>query len=73
MNWLRGAIRSFTLWFNAALIMFFEGLPMIKESLPELHDYVPPGWFVWIMRVVIVGNIVLRLKTRQSIPDKGRQ
>jgi len=68
--WVRGAVRSWTVWSGALLV-----------ALPELLDAIAPlvteqwGADVWRRVVQITGVVIvlLRIKTTDSIPEKGAQ
>lgn len=66
-NKLRGALRSWTIHFNVVVAILIEGLPMAKDSFPELQPYVPANLYQTGMLVLIVGNMLLRFKTKTCL------
>lgn len=71
-NWIRGATRSATMWFNAVLGSVLTAVPIVQDAFPQLKEYMPDSWYRWGMGALVVGNILLRLKTNSSIPEKGQ-
>lgn len=67
---LKGAWRSFTIWFNALLLAALPLYEAAKESLPDLQGYLPPDLYKWVGVAVVVGNILLRFKTRTDLAHK---
>jgi hypothetical protein len=67
---LRGAWRSWTIHFNLWMAALIEGLPLAKQSFPELQPYVPTNVFECGMIVLIVGNMLLRFKTNTCLSAK---
>lgn len=65
---LRGALKSLTIWFNAAAAAVLGILPMLQDALPAIQQYVPD--IRWAAVVVIVGNLALRFKTSTALQDK---
>ncbi len=79
MNWttvkahLKGALRSFTIWFNALMAIAVTALPVAQDSFPQLQDYLPTNLYHWAMGALIVGNLLLRVKTNCSLAEKGQK
>ena len=71
-NWLRGARRSLTIWFNSVSGTVLIALPYAQDALPQLSQYLGPHIYKWVAGVVVVGNILLRAKTRKALPEKGQ-
>jgi hypothetical protein len=67
---LKGALRSWTVHFNLYVAAIIEGLPLIKDTFPELQPYVPANVFQIGMTVLIVGNLILRFKTKVALEAK---
>jgi len=63
-KYLVGAFISFTMWFNTI------GVAILASSLadPTLLAFLTERGFIWI---IVLGNIVLRVKTDKSLKDKG--
>lgn len=73
---LRGARRSLTVWFNGLLLTALpyaeDIIGFIRQALPELQAYLPDNWYKVMGVVVVVVNLLLRLKTKAALADKGR-
>lgn len=65
-----GSIKSWTMHFNAWLAGFIVFLPEIKASLPELAAYLPSDLYKYLALIVIVGNVVLRIKTTKALTER---
>lgn len=63
--------QSWTIWFNGALAAIAMGLPYAMDQLPMLQAVVPASIYEWLLRIVVVGNFILRLKTNTGIALKG--
>ena len=70
MRSLKGAIRSWTIWFNAALASLLGVLPLTVEIIPVLQDYLPASIYQYLALIVVIGNIVLRFRTTQPLSVK---
>lgn len=68
MNKLKNAWKSFTIWFNGIMAALVGILPMLQDSLPSIQQYVPD--IKWLAVLVILGNVILRFKTNNSLSDK---
>ena len=66
--WIRGFLRSWTTWVGSLIVV----MPQLLDALAPL---VTETWGpeVWKRTLQIVGvvMILLRVKTTESIPDKG--
>ena len=71
-NWLRGAYRSLTIWFNSVSGTVLIALPYAQDALPQLSQYLGPHIYKWVAGFIIVGNILLRAKTNTALPEKGQ-
>lgn len=67
---LKGAWRSWTIHFNLWIAVLIEGLPMMQESFPQLQPYVPANLFQWGMGALIIGNMMLRFRTKCALESK---
>lgn len=65
-----GSIKSWTMHFNVWLASFVVFLPEIKASLPELAAYLPPDVYKYIALVVVIGNVMLRIKTTKALTER---
>ena len=77
MDKLRGALKSWTIWFNGVLLtaMPFSSqmIQGVHDNLPDLSPYLPDNIFKAIGIVVVIGNMLLRAKTNSSLSDKGQR
>lgn len=71
MDHLKNAWKSLTIWFNGLLAAFVAGAPVLQEQLPQLASYIPADVYKQCMFVAIIGNIMLRFRTSNSLADKG--
>lgn len=69
MDIARGLAKSWTAWAGAALLALPEVLPAIQADLPALLGAHAADV---VMRVCGVLMILLRLKTKSSVADKGK-
>ena len=60
---LKNSWKSFTNWFNGAGMVILQ----ILMSEPDLIDFLTVHDLTWIM---LIGNIMLRFKTSNSLADK---
>lgn len=67
---VKGARRSFVIWFNALLLALLPVFEMAVSSLPQLREYLPDNVYKWVGLFVVVGNILLRFKTSQPLEQK---
>lgn len=64
------AHKSMTIWFNSAMGFVIVALPYAQANLPQLQPYLPDGLYNHAMVVLVVGNIILRFKTRVALAAK---
>ena len=70
-QWLRGAVRSVTMWLNSVAGSVALALPYLQEQAPSLKLYLPEP-YKWLVAAIIVANILLRVfKTKTAIMEKG--
>lgn len=67
---IEGMWKSLTIWFNGLMAIVIPGLPMLKDSFPDLQPYLPAHLYQWIIGLLIVANILLRFRTTKSLADK---
>lgn len=80
MNWfkskvwpyMKGSLRSWTMHFNAYLGLAWAALPSLQDQFPTLQPYLPAKPYQVGMAIVIIGNVLLRIKTQTSLADKGK-
>ena len=71
-QWLRGAIKSATLWINSIVGVLIIALPSFQDSLPSISAYLPPNLYKYLSVALVVTNVLLRAKTKSSLMDKGK-
>jgi len=62
--------KSVTMWFNSALAFVAFALPEIEIFLPQLREYIPEDNYKLLMLVALVGNFVIRFRTKSALRDK---
>lgn len=67
---LKGALRSFTVWFNGMLLLGLPVFEALKQSLPDLQTYLPDNVYKTVGVVVVLGNIALRFRTTTDLAAK---
>lgn len=79
LQWLRdrltrrhlvGASRSWTIRFNAALLLASQAVPMIRAQLPDLAGWLPSHDQMRLAAVLAAVGIALRIKTRSALVDR---
>lgn len=70
---IKGAWRSWTLWFAGALAALPEVLPMVRDSWPDFAPFIPAALQSHVMQLIALGITLLRIKTRTSLAGKGAQ
>ena len=45
-------------------------LPMAQDNIPQLHDYLPDNLYKYLMVIVVVANLLLRIKTNKGLEEK---
>lgn len=66
-----GMHKSCTIWFNTAAAALLPLLDYAQANLPVIQDYLPNHYYGWLMLLTVVGNILLRFKTIDSLADKN--
>lgn len=67
---LAGMHKSWTIWFNALLAGVMPMLEYAQVNLPSVQPYLPSNYYGYLMLIAVVGNIVLRFKTYNSLAEK---
>ena len=62
--------KSFTIWFNGMALILIEALPMLQEQFPQVEEYLSPKVYHFILGIIVVGNILLRIKTSKALREK---
>lgn len=72
---LKGALKSWTIWFNAVAGAVVADLsspsPLLLSTFPQLQGYIPDTWHHYAMGLLIAGNFLLRFKTNSSLAGKA--
>lgn len=69
-KWLAGAIKSWTIWFNSVVLALVPIIDILKDSLPQLQEYIDATTYKLIGLAVLLVNIGLRIKTTKSLAEK---
>lgn len=67
---LRGAVRSWTIWFNGVMAAGLAALPSLQDWFPQLQNYLPTKPYQYATVLLLVGNFLLRFKTTKSLAAK---
>lgn len=71
MNYkLRGAFRSYTIWFNSVAATALPALDYAQSNLSIIKEVLPEHWYGLFVAAVFAGNVVLRFKTNCDLGDK---
>ena len=62
--WLQGAVKSFTIWFNAVCAVVAGVITDLPTVLPDLAPVLPADVYKWLLFLNILGNFALRAKTK---------
>ena len=66
----RGAVKSVTMWFNAAALAFMPFITTLDQMLPTLKDSLGGNLYGVLAGVLIAGNFLLRFKTNSDLANK---
>lgn len=69
-NFIKGAWKSWTVWFGALLAVAPDVLPMIQANWTELGPFIPDFLQANGMRVIGAIIVVLRIKSKSSLAAK---
>lgn len=67
---LMGAFKSITIWFNSVIGAVMVAVPLIQEALPQLETILSPVDYQRLITALIIGNVLLRIKTTKALTDK---
>lgn len=67
---LRGAVKSLTIWLNGIGLAVVAGWNEITESVPQLQQYVDAQTYKYLALSLVVGNIIVRFRTRSPLEHK---
>ena len=70
MKWLKGSLKSLTIWFNGILLALLPLMEYLKDSLPQLQEWLGPDLYRTVGLIVVIGNILLRYKTNKPVSEK---
>ena len=68
--YLAGAMKSWTIWFNTILGIVIQTLPDAQSTFPQLQDYLPADIYHKALGALIVGNLLLRVKTNKALSER---
>jgi len=68
--WLVGSLKSWTMWFNSAVLSLVALAGEITTALPQLQAVLTPQMYGKLLLGVTVVNILLRLKTKEPVNYK---
>ena len=71
-DWIKGALKSLTVWFNSVAGILIVALPDMQNNLPQLAAYLGPDLYKYLALTVVLSNIGLRAKTTSSLADKAK-
>lgn len=70
MKWLKGSLKSLTIWFNGILLALLPLMEYLKDSLPQLQEWLGADLYRTVGLIVVIGNILLRYKTKKPVSEK---
>ena len=70
-TWISGAVRSLTVWTSLLLIAAPDALAYMLSNWPQLAPFIPAAMQSRVMNVIGLLMFVLRIKTVQSLAQKG--
>lgn len=70
MKWLKGSLKSLTIWFNGILLALLPLMEYLKDSLPQLQEWLGADLYRTVGLIVVIGNILLRYKTNKPVSEK---
>ena len=65
-TYILGAWNSATIWFNTSFLVLLS----LAMADPLLHSWLVKNNFWW---VIVVSNLLLRIKTGESLEQKGKR
>jgi hypothetical protein len=67
---LKGSVKSWTIWFNTIVGALILNWDVIQSSLPSLQPYMTGAHYALVMKILVIGNFILRLKTSKGLEHK---
>lgn len=68
---LRGALRSWTVWFGVALAAAPDVVPIVQQNFAAFAPYIPDALESKFMHAIALAIVLLRIKTTVSLATKG--
>lgn len=62
--------KSMTIWFNSVMGLLLVYWTDIQASMTDLERLMTPDAYAVTVKVMLVGNILLRFKTTQALDQK---
>lgn len=70
---VRGALKSWTVWFAALLAAAPDVVPMVQQNFAAFAPYIPDALESKFMQAIALAVVLLRLKTTASLAAKGER
>jgi hypothetical protein len=67
---IKGAFKSWTMWFNGVVASLLAAAPILQDFAPQIGEYLTGGMLKNLMGLVLIGNILLRIKTTKPLNEK---
>ncbi len=67
-SWAIGVLKSWTIWVSGVMIAFPQWWPLVE---PQIRDIISPEHYTKLVPIIGIVMVFLRLKTTQSLTDKG--
>ena len=67
---IKGAFKSWTIWFNGALLAAIPTVELLKDAIPDLQSYLDAATYKNIMLAIVAANIFLRMRTSTPLEHK---
>ena len=71
LSHLRGALKSFTVWFAAVLAAAPDALALIQANFPTVAPFIPEAMQSRAMQAIALLILLLRIRTTASLAAKG--
>ncbi len=66
----KNSYKSLTIWLNGLLLVITPYLDLAQQYLPGIQEYVSGNIYKYLIIAVIVLNLLLRFRTKNSLSDK---
>lgn len=67
---MSGSLKSLTIWFNSVIGVALTIIPILQDTVPQLQDYMTPNAYKITVGILVIGNLLLRLKTTKPLSEK---